>query len=193
MSIPSWLQEHCFRLSVKDEQLTNLNLNIRKLDSQMMKALAASLRDNPFLVVLNLTSSLANDETALTPLAQSVLPYHQSLQVIHLSYNRLTDVGAIGLALGTNKMLTELFLDYNQVGAASAHYIADGLRQNTKLQGLQLSHNKIRDKGCQANASALRKNYALLTSRLDRNGITDIGAASLLSALEKVFRSTESA
>ena len=157
MTIPHWLQEHCSRLVAKDEQLTNLNL----------------------------TSSVMNSPEALAPLAENVLPLHKSLQKLHLSYNRLENVRAIGQALTTNQSLTELYLNYNKIDASSAHSISQGLYQNKTLKVLQMNYNQIGDEGCCSIATALIKdNQSLLVPGLARNGISQRGATALLHALD---------
>jgi len=70
--LPPWLQDHCRRLAdePQDRNLTNLNLNIRRLDTaDMVRALAAAIRRNRgYLSVLNLTSTLSNNPVAVVPL-----------------------------------------------------------------------------------------------------------------------------
>jgi hypothetical protein len=183
MPIPPWFEEHCSRLTANDEGLTNLNLNIRRLDRDMVEALSTALLNNTVLVVLNLTSSLQNNPDAVVPLAETVLPHHPSLQVLHLSYNRLTDVRFIGSALRTNSCLEEVYLDYGQIGAESAYYLADGLSKNKTLRVLQLNYNAVGDKGAQALATALHENDSLRRLGLERNGITEQGATALEVAL----------
>jgi Ran GTPase-activating protein (RanGAP) involved in mRNA processing and transport len=185
-SLPTWLQDVCTQLASDDAQLTNLNLNIRRLDARMMEALAAALQRNTVLLILNLTSSLANSSnvTAVQPLALTVLARRTSLKILHLSYNRLTDVAAIGDALATNPCLQELYLDYNSITAESAKHLANGLRHNTALGVLQLNYNCIEDEGATALASALLTNKSLQVLGLDRNGITETGSSALLAAVQ---------
>jgi Ran GTPase-activating protein (RanGAP) involved in mRNA processing and transport len=185
--IPPWLKEHCTRLSGGDHELTNLNLNIRRMDKRMMTLFSQSLQDNNTLLVLNLTSSLMNnmkDEDALRPFAEIVLPCHRSLKVLHLSYNRIQEVSTLGMALTTNNHLQEVYLDHNRIDGRGAQSLAEGLRKNSTLKVLCLSYNDIGDTGCEALAKALESNTSLLRLSLERNSISTVGAASLQSALQ---------
>ena len=180
---PAWLKEHCTRLRGRDAELRNLNLNIRRLDVRMMVFLASALRENDLLVILNLTSSLSADPSALIPLTQMVLPHHQSLKSLHLSYNRIQDVTALGTALTTNRHLEEIHLDYNRIDAQGAQSLAEGLRHNQTLRVLCLNYNLVGDAGCQALASALRTNTTLQELALKHNGISALGATALQTSL----------
>src|SRR3569832_435009 len=104
MSIPPWLQEHCDRLVANDLSLTNLNLNIRRLDDRQLHALAVTMSQNYHLLVLNLTSSLTSSDIATI---QAVVD-HVTLSLLHLSYNRLEM--AVSLS---HSSLVELYLDHN--------------------------------------------------------------------------------
>lgn len=169
--IPPWLQDHCDRLVTNDENLTNLNLNIRRLDSVMMEALVAALQQNSVLSVLNMTSSLTHSPNAIEPLTRTLLPHHPSLKILHLSHNRLTNISLSLLA--TNTVLTELYLEYNALGQTACEDLAKGLQHNTSLTVLQLNYNQVGDAGCRALAEALRSNQSLRTLGLERNGIAD--------------------
>lgn len=199
--IPAWLEEHCGRLRQKDESLTNLNLNIRRLDKAMMESLAAAVCQSPHLTVLNLTSSLVvnnnnnrdddvvrtEDET-LSALMRVVLPHQKSaLQVLHLSYNQLNNVANIGQELQTNQNLVELHLSYNRINAKSAKALAQGLIHNHKLIILTLSCNQVGDEGAQHIASALKINKSLRILGLERNGIRTKGAEALQEALSCTY------
>ena len=169
--LPRWLEEHCERLEEQNSPIRNLNLNIRRLDSHMAFALCNSLSKNQNIEIVNLTSSFTMNPTLWTvrPLAQYLASPHSSLQIIHLSYNRLVDVTELGLALQTNTKLKELHLDYNYLDTASAVALAEGLARNRQLRVLQLKSNRIGDVGGQALALALGKNTTLQTLGLSRN------------------------
>ena len=184
-NIPMWLQEVCARLRLQDDQLKNLNLNIRRLDPGMMRVLADAMRSNQVLVILNLTNSISRQPTeALQPLAELVLPHHASLTVLHLSYNKMQDMAALGRALASNEHLEEVYLDCNCINDQGAQCIAKGLSTNHALRVLRLSYNDIGNEGCFALASALEKNSCLLQLSLKRNNkIDQAGATSLKLAL----------
>jgi Leucine Rich repeat len=182
--IPFWLVEHCNRLAAKDQRLTNLNLNIRRLDASMLDALAEALRDNHSLIVLNLTSSLMHNPLDIDRLALLVRQNHTSLQVVHLCYNRLEDISRLAEALAYNSKLTDLHMDYNLIHTKSAVTLSLALQKNTTLRVLKLNHNAIGDVGCCALAiNALRNNTTLTELGLRHNQITDIGGKALLDAL----------
>jgi hypothetical protein len=193
MTIPFWLQEHCARLSLSDEALTNLNLNIRKLDTTMMQSLANALQTNQTLRVLNLTSSVAQNPSSILAL-EPILRNHPSLQILHLSYNRLSihEVQIFGPILQTNHILTELHLDYNLIDLhlstedrfSTTTQIADGLRHNRSLRILQVNYNHITDSGCIRLAQALDENHTLQILGLKRNQITETGARAFLETLQ---------
>jgi hypothetical protein len=184
MSLPPWLLEHCSRLESKDEELTNLNLNTRKLSDAMMYVLAAAIQQNSHLLVLNLTSSLVNTSNALTVFADQ-LPDQSSLKVLHLSYNRLENVSSFGRMLERNSSLVEIFLDYNSIEPAAACQLADGLANNGTLQVFRLNSNRIGNEGCQALAEALTENKSLKTLTVSRNHIGSAGADALERSLQK--------
>ena len=182
-TLPPWLEEHCLRLQAKNSDIINLNLNIRRLDESMMEALAKALRNNHVIEIVNLTSALIQPEQALLPLAQVVLPNHPSLQTIHLSYNRLENVTALGLALQTNKSLLELYLDYNLINTSSAVALARGIAQNNTLQVLQLNFNRIGDQGGRALGNALQSNKSLRQLGLKKNILGPDSASVFMEVL----------
>ena len=181
-SIPSWLQEHCLRLCSNDASLTNLNLNIRRLNADCMVALASALSQNSCLRTLNLATSVSNNASAVDTLSQRVMKSHESLQIVHLSYNRLTNIESIGISLRTNLTLVELYLDYNNI--ADCQGLAAGLSHNRNLRVIQLESNLIDDEGCQELAKALSSNRCLKVLGLARNLITTVGASALEKALQ---------
>lgn len=187
-SLPQWLEEHCQRLlanneaSHDDSPISNLNMNLRRLNYAMIDALVHALSQNSRIQAINLTWSLVdiNDcsDRKVVPLAD-LLGYHPSLEVIHLSYNRLTNAGPLGLALSTNTSLRELHLDHNRLTPESAVAIAQGLSQNshrTKLAVLCLNSNSIGDIGGAAIASMLQANTSITTLQLANNqlGLTTV-------------------
>lgn len=184
--VPPWLTEICFRLARNDPELKNLNLNIRRFDTEMLEALSTALERNMVLHTLNLTSSLT--KASFLPLAHRVVSRHLSLRILHLSYNRISDaneIAALARALETNQSLTELYLDHNEIYAEGAVILANALRENETLQVLQLSSNQVHDKGAEAIAKVLaNENTTLKRLCLERNKITSRGVEALLKALE---------
>jgi Ran GTPase-activating protein (RanGAP) involved in mRNA processing and transport len=182
--IPFWLIEQCDRLRSKDERLTNLNLNIRRLDGFMIQALFTALHHNRSLRILNLTSALMHNPLAINGLAEIIKRNDTSLQVLHLSYNRLSDITQLADAVATNDTLMELHLDYNQIHAPSALALARALQHNSTLRILKLNHNAVGDEGCCALAQhALASNTTLRTLGLRSNHITEHGCVALRHVL----------
>lgn len=183
--IPPWLLELCIRLARNDAELLNLNLNIRRFDTEMLHALATALEPNKVLHTLNLTSSLV--KASLFPLIHSVVSRHSSLQVLHLSYNRISDqneIEALAQALTTNTSLTHLYLDHNNIDSEGAASLARALGDNETLQVLQLSSNQVCDDGARSLAVMLANNTTLTKLCLQRNKITSHGVESLLEYLQ---------
>jgi hypothetical protein len=185
--LPSWLEEHCVRLNEPNSTISNLNLNIRRFNHEMMQALAKALSDNKRIQIINMTSALSSlsgnnnnsntttnnsnsnhPDAILLPLSH-VLSYHASLEIVHLSYNQLEDASSLGVVLQTNTRLVELYLDYNRLNCKTAMALAHGLRHNRTLLVLQLNSNRIGDVGGQALGMALRDNATLTTLSLLRN------------------------
>lgn len=162
-TIPPWLQEHCHRLAGEDPELSNLNLNIRRLNVARMNVLCHALRHNRVLKVLNLTNSLQTTD-ALVPLCQWLASSSTcQLQILHLSYNRPVPVllqvqGAgdcLGRALTTNRSLQELYLDHCDLGDAGCIPLAAALQQNATLRVLSLDGNAIGSPGAAVLQEAL--------------------------------------
>ena len=178
-----WFRDICRRLDNKDEILTNLNLNIRRVDRLMMEELSNVLHKSQSLEVLNLTSSITDHADALVPLLQIALPLTTSLQVLHLSYNQIQDLHDLGSSLASNCSLVELYFDYNAINSNGAVHIAEGLQFNRKLELLQLNHNSIGDTGASSLAHALTTNNSLRRLNLHNNSIHDRGGESLKCAI----------
>mmetsp|Transcript_5977 Transcript_5977/g.17305 ORF Transcript_5977/g.17305 Transcript_5977/m.17305 type:complete len:313 (-) Transcript_5977:26-964(-) len=179
--LPSWLQEHCQRLMDGEESIRNLNLNLRRMDPRMMRALVLALKQHD-IQAMNMTSTLdirgLNSDETLLPLAL-LLKEHSTLQLIHLSYNQLEDVSILKESLSQPTcVLQELHLDHNQLTTASAIALAEGLAQNPQscLKTLHLNSNRIGDKGGVALGKMLMSNTSLrklclAKNRLGRNSL----------------------
>ena len=194
--IPTWLHELCVRLQSDDNKamLTEVNLNIRRLNYSMMVHFCnVLLRDDcSALKSLNLTSSLIDradmpSTQVIDPLVRGVLSSTMcSLQILHLSYNRLTGpLRGLGKSLSVNQTLTELFLDHNRIDCETAIDLSEGLRMNQSLQVLQLSSNLIGDRGATHLAGALVPNKSLRSLGLSRNFIGQEGGSAFMDTLWK--------
>ncbi|KAL7569228.1 hypothetical protein ACA910_016783 [Epithemia clementina (nom. ined.)] len=184
MDFPTWFQELCNRLDNSDTTLSNLNLNIRRVDQAMMEELSRVLHKSPSLVVLNLTSAITDHPDAILPLVNDALPRTSSLQILHLSYNQIQNTRGLGSCLAANCSLVELYLDYNAINSQGASHIAEGLKCNHTLAVLQMNYNFIGDEGATEFSRALVTNKSLQRLNLLDNGIKKKGGLSLLLALE---------
>lgn len=184
LAVPKWLSDHCDRLEDEQSQIRNLNLNIRRLNVDMIQFLSEALMKNNDIQTINLTSALFQDqERGLVPLMK-VLRKHPSLRAIHLSYNRLRQVRAIEQTLRSNTQLCELFLDYNLLNRDTAISLATVLKHNTKLNVLQLNSNRIGDVGGEAIAVALKDNSTLEFLGMRSNQLGKRTANAMFSSLK---------
>mmetsp|Transcript_13624 Transcript_13624/g.32928 ORF Transcript_13624/g.32928 Transcript_13624/m.32928 type:complete len:264 (+) Transcript_13624:1047-1838(+) len=183
-AIPKWLTDHCDRLQDEESQIQNLNLNIRRLNVDMIHALSDALMNNNDIETINLTSALFQDqERGLGPFMK-VLRKHKTLAIIHLSYNRLRHVHAIEQPLRSNTHLRELYLDYNRLNCDTAISLANVLKHNTNLTVLQLNSNRIGDVGGEAIANSLKANTTLKFLGMRSNQLGKRTANAMLSSLK---------
>lgn len=184
LPIPKWLSDHCDRLQDEESQIQNLNLNIRRLNSGMIKALSDALMKNSDIESINLTSALLQDqEQNLLPFMK-VLQKHSSLRAIHLSYNRMRHFHGIEQSLRDNTHLRELYLDYNRLHCDTAIELANALKENTTLAVLQLNSNSIGDVGGKAIADALQNNNTLKLLGMGQNQLGKKTADAMRSSLK---------
>eukprot|EP01090_Pellita_catalonica_P001030 TRINITY_DN1075_c0_g3_i3.p1 TRINITY_DN1075_c0_g3~~TRINITY_DN1075_c0_g3_i3.p1 ORF type:complete len:409 (+),score=54.50 TRINITY_DN1075_c0_g3_i3:548-1774(+) len=141
------------------------------------------LRVTETLQTLHLGYNKIGTEGAVT-IAQA-LRHHPSLQYLNLWDNNIGPNGAsaIARALQLNTSLKELYLNDNNIGTEGASVIAQALGDNTSLQTLYLSDNKIGAEGASAIAKALGDNCSLLEVNLFVNLIGAEGACAIAQAL----------
>lgn len=195
--LPVWLRELCERLQSDDKALlTEVNLNLRRLDRPMMDHLCRVLSRNNndcALQSLNLTSSLVDrPEMTAAQVAEPLLLKALSsmrcpLRILHLSYNRLMGrtLYRLGESLSVNQTLTELYLDHNRIDCQTVVHLSRGLGRNQTLQVLQLSSNLIGDLGATSLADALVVNKSLRSLGLSHNVIGEPGGQAFVDALWK--------
>jgi hypothetical protein len=182
MPAPPWLLDNCNRLIANEASLTNLNLNIRRLNDDDLELLADALEQNSTLQILNLTSSLnlPNINVRLIDGYLQQIILHSTLEVLHLSYNRLGSITAT-LASDPASHLSELHLDHNSLDYPELLF--SSLRCNTSLKVLQLNSNRLCDDACRVLSDALVTNSSLEVLGLRQNLITCAGAARLEGCL----------
>ncbi|XP_051864843.1 NACHT, LRR and PYD domains-containing protein 3-like [Pristis pectinata] len=108
------------------------------------------------------------------------------IQRLGLGWNRLTDSGAEDLAsaLSTNRSLTVLDLDSNELGDSGMKLVSAALRDpECKIQELRLGRNRLTYSGCEDLASALSTNRSLTELELSENNLGDLGVNLVSAAL----------
>lgn len=143
-----------------------------------MCLLAQALQGNHSLKVLNLVASITTPH-AETVIAQ-VLPT-TGLEKLHLSYNHVSNVVSLGMALRASP-LKEIYLDFNNI--TDALPLVEGVTNGSKLEVIQLNCNSIGDVGAIAFGELLKTNTSLRKLYLGRNNIGMKGALALLKGLE---------
>jgi hypothetical protein len=117
-----------------------------------------------------------------------VLGYNNSLTVLSLGNNRMTDISCCSIvdALAGNKTLTQLKLEFNQITDDGITTIANSLLANdaSSLSVISLQYNLATDKCTEALAAALHTNKTLTSLLLGGNGIGDEGGYRLMEALQ---------
>lgn len=141
-------------------QLKQVRLTHCELDARLAASLAAGLKSNTSLRVLDLTGNGLDDE-AITTLAEGVA--RSQLDLLTLDFNAFGDVGVAALSnmLAHHPTLRELHLFGNRVTGEGARHLAAALRTNSSLSTLILSFNQIGDSGAVALAEALTVNTTL--------------------------------
>ena len=110
-----------------------------------------------------------------------VLKTNNTLKMLNLDRNLLSDVQNIGEALKTNSTLTWLDLNVNYI--TDVQSIGEGLKRNSTLTYLELGSNNITD--VSSIGEALKTNNTLKTLYLYNNNITDnSGIQIIIDALK---------
>ena len=109
-----------------------------------------------------------------------------TLQKLSVSYNQLSDDGAIAFSeyLKTNKTMIELDMKGNNITCKGASRLAEAIQVNTALQKLNIWHNRISDDGAVAFSKCLKANTTLIELDMGGNNITCKGASRLAEAIQ---------
>ena len=104
-----------------------------------------------------------------------------SLQVLDLSRNKISDIGALAISdcLKKNLPLLKLQLRGNEITDAGIQLIAEALQVNTKLRLLDISMNKIHNQGVVAVSESLMLNTTLVVLEMMQIEITSEGAEKI--------------
>merc|ERR1711988_18496 len=111
-----------------------------------------------------------------------------ALQVVDLSCNSITDVGAqyICQFLHGNTTLVALALKGNEFGEEGCRLLCQAVKFNRSLKVLDLSHNPIGRKGAMVHlADLLETNEGLDDLDITRTGIDLVGAATICAAMRR--------
>lgn len=156
------------------------------LEPPAIKALVYALVRSKTVYSLTLSGCGLDDRSAYY-LAQ-LLRSQQSIEMLDLSDNALTDMGIVPMIDGikVHPVLRHFYLGFNSIGPNGALMISSALKlMRAKLQSLDLSHNKIADTGAFAFAEALATNKLELESLYLVNcGIEGPGAIALGNTLK---------
>jgi len=154
---------------------------------------------------LNLRFNMVSDGTA-TAVAEVLSKPHPTLATVNFKMNRITDVGAIQLALALpqNPVLRVLNLRRQHPGLTdkSAKAFAHALDSNDSLKRLLLRRNAVTDEGCIALADAVARRFCRLESSigadpprfeldLEDNKIGVKGGLALVQCLQQVGPSAD--
>ena len=205
-NIPPWLQEHCIRLKAIDSDITNLNLNIRRLNRPMMEALSKAICANPRIEMINFTSSLMNNVPPTRP-AALLPPQQQPLQQVgqqqqpnlnpaqphDQQQQQVSSTPPVGspydaalplaeLVLPNHPSLQKIHLSYNRLSCCIS--IGTALLTNTVLKELYLDYNLLDASSGIALANGLRYNKSLKVLQLKSNKIGDVGGVALAKSLQ---------
>lgn len=146
-----------------------------------------------FIDALKACTLLQNWKVSLTEMgiAQLSTNLKHFLHLESLRFSKMTDVGAIALAINLptcSKLKILVFALNCNIGDAGAIAIANILPFLTNLTFLDLSGNKIGPSGAIAIANVLHHCVNLETLKLDGNEIQDSGAIAIAGSLFRMAR-----
>lgn len=118
---------------------------------EVIKAFA--YRPPPRLDYLELRKTNIGDEGM--PDVATLLQNSETLYILDLSMNRITDTGPISDALSVHSRLSKLALYENGITDSGIRGLAKALFHNTHLKGISLWGNRLTDNGDQSAASCL--------------------------------------
>jgi hypothetical protein len=164
------------------EDCTLRDAGVKVIAAGLMRKHAGS--DTCGLRCLSLTNNYIHvrPDPASRPLAPRPLP--AGLSAVQCSCDaapRWQGEGAeyMAMAVSVNTTLTELHMDWNQLGPAGVAHLAGALGKNRALRTLNLEASDARDRGAEAMGAALTRNTVLSSLTLDTCNITPIGAVAI--------------
>jgi Leucine-rich repeat (LRR) protein len=112
----------------------------------------------------------------------------QALQVVDLSCNNISDIGAQSICqfLHGNTTLVALALKGNDLGDEGCRLLCQAVKFNRNLKVLDISHNPIGRKGAMIHLSdLLEANEGLDDLDITKTGLDMVGAATICAAMRR--------
>ncbi|XP_072894687.1 NACHT, LRR and PYD domains-containing protein 3-like [Hemitrygon akajei] len=169
-------------------KIQKLGLKNNSFTASCAKNLACILRTNHSLIKLELDNNKLED-SGVKLLSEALQNPHCKIQELRLCRIGLTASGAEYLAsvLATSPSLTDLALDYNNLGDSGVKLIFGPLiSPECKIQKLRLWDVALTDSICEDLAIALKKNCSLKLLSLGDNNIGDLGVTRLSEEMVKL-------
>eukprot|EP01006_Ploeotia_vitrea_P024592 TRINITY_DN57421_c0_g2_i1.p1 TRINITY_DN57421_c0_g2~~TRINITY_DN57421_c0_g2_i1.p1 ORF type:complete len:549 (-),score=57.81 TRINITY_DN57421_c0_g2_i1:297-1943(-) len=171
--------------NLQQDYIVNINLASNPGLGDSSKKLLRSIQGAPKLRYLNLSRTGMSNDALLT--LCDILPTSQTLQVLLLNANKLTDMGAEALAtaMKANTSITSLSLNKNKLWDSGACALASMLDTNETLKRLELATCVIADKGAVYIGMALAAQTTLSELNLSRNTISEDAVTGFADILAK--------
>ncbi|XP_072133528.1 uncharacterized protein [Mobula birostris] len=172
-------------LKLSECKIQKLSLRNVGLTDSGVEDLLSALRTNPSLTELNLSGNKLGD-SGVKLVSEALRNSECKIQKLCLYDVGLTDSGAKDLAstLSTNRSLTELNLNDNELGDSGVKLVSEALRNSKcEIQKLWLRDVGLTDSGAEDLASALRTNPSLTELNLGANKLGDSGMKLVSAAL----------
>ncbi|XP_072133413.1 uncharacterized protein [Mobula birostris] len=172
-------------LKISECKIQKLSLRNVGLTDSGVEDLLSALRTNPSLTELNLSGNKLGD-SGVKLVSEALRNSECKIQKLCLYDVGLTDSGAKDLAstLSTNRSLTELNLNDNELGDSGVKLVSEALRNSKcEIQKLWLRDVGLTDSGAEDLASALRTNPSLTELNLGANKLGDSGMKLVSAAL----------
>ncbi|XP_067916072.1 NACHT, LRR and PYD domains-containing protein 12-like isoform X4 [Heterodontus francisci] len=180
------------RVKLLSEALRNPDCKIQKLylgendlTAYCIKDLASALNTNRSLTELDLSCNKLGD-SGVKLLSEALRSPDCKIQELWLVENNLTAscIEDLASALNTNRSLTDLDLNYNELGGSGVKLLSEALRNpDCKIQKLGLVENNLSDSCIEDLASALSSNRSLTDLDLSYNKLGDSGVKLLSEGL----------
>jgi Ran GTPase-activating protein (RanGAP) involved in mRNA processing and transport len=175
--------------AIKRKQCTELELGSNRIAFIGTWTLAEALMNNKTLKYICLwNNSLCDD--SINYLVQALSNNNNTLAILNLGKNNITDIGAEELAkmLRTNQILTELYLGENQISNEGVRMLAHSIENyNRTLERLSLLSNQSVSDGCVRHLlQMINRNNTLKELSVNNCDLSKTGKGILQMAARKV-------